>query len=103
MHQDPFRHLKYLRESLSQDNEPIGFFISAGCPLSVEMPNDEPPLIPDVRGLSLAINDHLKDNEKYNILINELKKAEKNTENIEDILSFIRSLSLVAKGAQEEC
>lgn len=38
---DPVRHLKYLRQSLSQDNEPIGFFISAGCPLSVTLPMDE--------------------------------------------------------------
>lgn len=98
-HHDPIRHLKYLRQSLSQDNESIGFFISAGCPLSVEMPADTWPLIPDVENLTNFINDHLKNNEKYNLLLTELKKAEKNTENIEDILSFLRSLLLVSKGA----
>ncbi|NOT84352.1 MAG: SIR2 family protein [Methylococcaceae bacterium] len=95
---DPIRHLKYLRQSLSQDNESIGFFISAGCPLSVVMPDDKWPLIPDVANLSKYINEQLKDNKKYELLLGELKKAEKNIENIEDILSFLRSLLLVSKG-----
>jgi len=95
---DPVRHLKYLRQSLSQDNESIGFFLSAGCPLSVSMPEDEWPLIPDVANLSRFINNALKDNEKYQLLSAELIKAEKNIENIEDTLSFLRSLMLVSKG-----
>jgi len=97
-HHDPIRHLKYLRQSLSQDNESIGFFISAGCPLSVEMPGDEWPLIPDVENLTKFINNHLKDNEKYKLLLTEIEKAEKNINNIEDILSFLRSLLIVSKG-----
>jgi hypothetical protein len=97
-HHDPIRHLKYLRQSLSQDNESIGFFISAGCPLSVEMHSDKWPLIPDVENLTKFINDQLKDNRKYKLLLTELEKAEKNTNNIEDILSFLRSLLLVSKG-----
>ena len=95
---DPIRHLKYLRQSLSQDNESIGFFISAGCPLSVEMPEGKWPLIPDVANLTKYINEQLKDDNKYSVLLAELKKAEKCTENIEDILSFLRSLLLVSKG-----
>jgi len=95
---DPIKHLKYLRQSLSQDNESIGFFISAGCPLSVAMPNGKWPLIPDVANLTKFINEQLKDNDKYNILLIELNKAERNTENIEDILSFLRSLLSVSKG-----
>jgi len=96
---DPIRHLKYLRQSLSQDNESIGFFISAGCPLSVVMPEEGTwPLIPDVAGLSIFINEQLKGNKEYMMLLAELKKAEKDIENIEDILSFLRSLLLVSKG-----
>lgn len=95
---DPIRHLKYLRQSLSQDNESIGFFISAGCPLSVVMPVGKEPLIPDVAGLSVFINKQLKNNKKYTTLLEELKKAEKSVENIEDVLSFLRSLLLVSKG-----
>ena len=96
----PIRHLKYLRQSLSQDNESIGFFISAGCPLSVELPKDEWPLIPDVKNLTIFINTQLVDNEKYTLLLSELSKAEKNPENIEDILSFLRSLIVVSKGGE---
>lgn len=95
---DPIRHLKYLRQSLSQDNESIGFFISAGCPLSVVMPEGEWPLIPDVENLSIYINEQMKDNEKYTVLLSELEKAEKNIKNIEDVLSFLRSLLAVSKG-----
>lgn len=95
---DPIRHLKYLRQSLSQNNESIGFFISAGCPLSVAMPEGEWPLIPDVKNLSIYINEQLKDNKKYTVLLSELKKAEKNILNIEDVLSFLRSLLAVSKG-----
>ncbi|CAM2755387.1 SIR2 family protein [Janthinobacterium lividum] len=95
---DPIRHLRYLRQSLSQDNEAIGFFISAGCPLSVSMPEGKWPLIPDVANLSKFINTQLKDNPEYKILLDELGKAEKNIENIEDILSFLRSLLTVSKG-----
>jgi hypothetical protein len=95
---DPIRHLRYLRQSLSQDNESIGFFISAGCPLAVSMPKEQYPLIPDVLNLTQFINEQLKENKKYQVLLVELKKAQRNTENIEDILSFIRSLALVSKG-----
>jgi hypothetical protein len=95
----PIRHLKYLRQSLSQDNESIGFFISAGCPLSVELPNKEDwPLIPDVKQLTIFINEQLVDNEKHTLLLSELAKTGKSPENIEDILSFLRSLILVSKG-----
>jgi len=97
----PVRHLKYLRQSLSQNNESIGFFISAGCPLSVQLANkDEWPLIPDVKNLTIFINEQLVDNGNYALLLGELTKAEKNPENIEDILSFLRSLILVSKGGE---
>jgi hypothetical protein len=97
---DPVRHLRYLRQSLSQDNESIGFFIAAGCPLSVEMPEGKWPLIPDVKNLTLAINKVLEGDKKYSILLLELGKASKNPENIEDVLSFLRSLKAVSSGGE---
>lgn len=95
---DPIRHLKYLRQSLSQDNEAIGFFLSAGCPLSVTMPTDKWPLIPDVANLTRYVNESLQDDAIYSILLSELGKAEKNVNNIEEILSFLRGLLVVSKG-----
>lgn len=97
---DPIRHLRYLRQSLSQDNEAIGFFISAGCPLSVPMAKDKWPLIPDVKNLTLAITAVLGTNINYSSLLCELKKAGKDPENIEDILSFLRGLLAVSKGGE---
>lgn len=95
---DAIRHLKYLRQSLAQDNESIGFFLSAGCPLAVPMPEGEWPLIPDVANLSIYVNAQLKDDPNYVVLLGELEKAGKNKNNIEDTLSFVRSLFLVSKG-----
>lgn len=99
---DALRHLRYLRQSLSQDNESIGFFISAGCPLSVPMPDGTWPLIPDVENLSKYINDELKTSKEYVLLLGEITKAGKNPNNVEDVLSFIRSLFLVSKGVMLE-
>lgn len=98
---DPIRHLEYLRQSLSQDNKPIGFFVSAGCPLSVEMPTKEQwPLIPDVKNLTEWINTEMSANKKYQSLLAELDKAKKDRTNIEDILSFIRGLQQVSIGGE---
>jgi hypothetical protein len=94
---DPVRQLKYFRQNLAQNKKSIGFFIAAGCPLSIR-DKDNKPLIPDVKGLTSAVSEKLKDDADYKKLIEELVKAGKNKENIEDILSFIRALSLVVKG-----
>ena len=98
IYHDPVRHLEYLRQSLSQDNKPIGFFISAGCPLSIPMPSGKWPLIPDVKELTKWINSKLSGNKNYDILLVELEKAKKDKENVEDILSFIRGLQQVSVG-----
>lgn len=95
---DPIRHLRYLRQSLSQDAGAVGFFLSAGCPLSVPMEEGNWPLIPDVANLTRAINSELQADPKYRILLGELGKAAKNVENIEDTLSFLRGMLAVSKG-----
>lgn len=93
---DPVRHLEYLRQSLSQDQKHIGFFLSAGCPLAVK--SDPWPLIPDVKNLTQWINKELNKDKKYAALLEELTKANLDKENVEEILSFIRGLAQVAKG-----
>lgn len=95
---DPIRHVKYLRQSLSQDSEPIGFFLSAGCPLSVELPQEKWPLIPDVTNLTKFINSALEGDKNYAHLIKELIAAKKDIHNIEEILSFLRALISVSTG-----
>ncbi len=110
---DPIRQSKYLRQTLSQDKKPVGFFISAGCPLAVSMPKDKWPLIPDVAGLTKYVSEKLTEDkvilkgqvrsisECYGLLIGEIKKAGKGTPNIEDILSFVRGMKQISAGASD--
>lgn len=103
MNHDPIKHIKFLRQALSQDKKPMGFFLSAGTPLAVAMLESEWPLIPDVERLTKFVHTELKSKEgeeqnNYDKLLEELTKAKKNVDNIEDILSFVRSLKEVAVG-----
>ena len=94
---DPVRQLKHLRNCLSQNNRPIGFLLSAGCPYSIKNKKDE-HLIPDIKGLTDSVKKALNKNINYTRLLEEAKKADKKENNIEEILSFVRSLKDVAKG-----
>jgi hypothetical protein len=104
-HHDPLRQLKYLRQTLSQNKKPLGFFLAAGCPLAVKMPEGKYPLIPDIAGLTKYVSEELKSKEdkknNFDILLDELTKSGNPVPNIEDILSFVRSLKQVAKGATD--
>ncbi|MEI6050092.1 MAG: SIR2 family protein [Bacteroidota bacterium] len=97
---DPVRHLKFFRQALSQDKR-IGFLISAGCPLGVDMPAGKWPLIPDIENLTKLTSETIiksANKVKYEKLLEELTKTGKSKDNIEDILSFLRGLKQVAKG-----
>lgn len=100
---DPIKHLNFLRQTLSQDKKPLGFFISAGCPLAVQMPKGKWPLIPDVAGLTEFVTKEMgakagEDKNDFDKLLDELALSKKNPKNIEDVLSFIRSMKVVATG-----
>jgi len=99
---DPIKHIKFLRQTLSQDKKPLSFFISAGCPLAVNMPADQWPLIPDVANLTQYVTNELKsktaEKNNYDKLIDEVILSELGENNIEDILSFVRGLKEVAVG-----
>jgi len=95
---NPVQHCRYLKQALAHSNAPIGFFISAGCPLGIKMPKGKWPLIPDVRGLTAYIDKKFIKNEKYQVLLKELKLSGKKNYHIEDILTFIRSLKDVSAG-----
>lgn len=102
---DPIRQLKYLRQTLSQNKKPLGFFLSAGCPLAVEMSTETAPLIPDIAGLTKYVSSELKSKDEnksiYDILLEELIKTGKKNPNIEDILSFVRGLKQISAGATD--
>lgn len=100
MNHDQIRHLRSLRFLLSQDKTPLGFFLAAGCPLSVRIAKGN-PLLPDMTGLTKIINDaHISDaaTTPYRRLMEELNKAGKNSSNLEDVLTYIRSMKEVSTG-----
>lgn len=101
MNHDQIRHIRNLRLLLSQNKSPLGFLLAAGCPLSVKDPITGKPLLPDMAGLTKIINDaHAGDavDSPYKKLMIELGKAGKNTENLEDVLTYIRSMKEVSTG-----
>jgi hypothetical protein len=103
---DPVRQLKYLKQTLSQNKKPLGFFLAAGCPLAVNMPEGKSPLIPDIAGLTKFVSEELQSKDKkkknnYGLLLDELIKTGNKNPNIEDILSFVRGLKQVSVGATD--
>lgn len=101
MTHDQLRHLRNLRLLLSQNKSPLGFLLAAGCPQSVKDPATSNALLPDMAGLTKIISDkHAADADgaPYKRLIEELGKAGKNTNNLEDVLTYIRSMKEVSIG-----
>lgn len=105
---DIFRQVGYIQQALSQNKKPIGFFIGAGCPLSVRVNHREEkgknlsdPLIQDVAGLTATISASLKSTEKgkqssWDQIIGLMKEDGNENPNIEDILTQVRALRNVA-------
>ena len=54
---DPKSHLKAIQLCLQSDKRPVGFFLGAGCPLAIRVPDGDSTkaLIPDIRGLTRAV------------------------------------------------
>lgn len=103
---DPARQISFIQQALSQNRKPIGFFIGAGCPLSVrvETENDgvvkNDALIPDVSGLTKIIAEQMAGDpalaNSWLRLTKAVKDDEQDSENIELLLSRIRQLHGVA-------
>lgn len=105
---DPVRQISFIRQSLSQNRKPVGFFIGAGCPLSVRVKFREEggktvsdPLIWDVAGLTRVIAGRLAGNGEgapsaWDKLIAIVDEDGDDKTNIELLLSRIRVLASVA-------
>lgn len=95
---DPDRHTDYLRQCLRRDKAPIGFFLSAGCPVSIRIPagseGETEPLIPDIAGMTAKVRETLlqgEDKAAFEALVASLPKDP--PPNVEDLLSRVRALS----------
>lgn len=98
---DPELQAGYLRECLAQAKRPIGFFIGAGCPMAVRINRggQDEPLIPDLAGITAQVTNALKSSElenPFNIVVEHFKTDKRPSPTVEDLLSHIRSLRVVA-------
>lgn len=99
--QDPFRQIGYLQQCLSSDKKPLGLFFGAGCPMAVKADRETNlPLIPDIAGLTEAVRSKLLNDQEcaplVKILEQHFSKDERLNVNVEDMLSHIRALLVVA-------
>jgi hypothetical protein len=104
---DIYKQVGYIQQILAQNKKAIGIFIAAGCPLSIRVnirvengKEITDPLIPDVAGLTNIIINQLTGTEKNpshcNKLVRQMIDDGLANPNVEDMLSRIRSLKLVA-------
>ena len=97
----PYRQASLLQQALTPDKMRVAFFLGAGCPTAIRVPEGTgtKPLIPDIDGLtkqvvsSLNANATLKAN--YAVILQRLSTSGKANPNIEEILSHIRALQEV--------
>ena len=96
---DPFRQIDYLQQCLSNDKRPLGLFLGAGCPAAIRSA-DNSPLIPDIAGMTEQVRARLGSSEDLGPLLQLIEDhfaTDGCTDpNIEDMLSHIRGLRLVA-------
>ena len=100
------RQIEYIHRLLAQNKKPIGFFLGAGCPLSIKVQKNSDgvsscePLIPGILELTKAIADVFSQtpelSTKWTDLINLLNDDGIETPNIEKILTLVRALKAVA-------
>ncbi|WP_205510695.1 SIR2 family NAD-dependent protein deacylase [Longitalea arenae] len=104
---DIYKQVGFIQQVLAQNKKAIGIFIAAGCPLSIRVHEREEkgrkitdPLIPDVAGLTDIIIHQLAGNEKEpshcDKLVKQMIEDGLINPNVEEMLSRIRSLKLVA-------
>ena len=95
---DAFQQIDYIRQSLAQDPNQIGFLIGAGCPLSIRV--DDGPLLPDIAGLtqkisSILASPNVEQPSHYDKLSKLFVEDEFADFTIEHALSMIRAMKQV--------
>jgi hypothetical protein len=99
--EDPYKQIGYLQQCLSSDKKPLGIFLGAGCPMAIRLATEgNPPLIPDIAGITIAVRDRLSQCKDCRPLLkiveDNFQKDQRTDANVEDMLSHIRALRTVA-------
>jgi len=102
--EDPNRHLSYLQQCLSSSKKPLGLFLGAGCPMAIRLDEDgQPPLIPDIAGITQAARTALSGDSDLAPLLVQLdlhfSEDGRAEPTVEDMLTHIRALRSVAGSA----
>ena len=96
--EDPLPRISHLQQCLSMDKRPIGLFLGAGCPMSIQDEN-QCPLIPDIAGISKLVREQLQQcaehRNLWGIVDGNLKKDGNCDPTVEDFLSHVRALEAV--------
>jgi len=102
----PYRQATLIQQSLAPDKMRVAFFIGAGCPMAIRIPDTEGtrPLIPDIAGLTARVRQAVEGSAAHKVsfgtLIARLGNAGNNNPNVEEILTHIRALADVVGGGE---
>ena len=100
----PYRRTTDLLQRLAPNKMRIGFFIGAGCSLSVQG-TDGKPLIPEIAGLTKQVKDSLDIDDKLKAVAQtaweRVATRSSTTPTVEDVLSHIRTLKSLCGNAKE--
>lgn len=99
---NPCDKINILQQALASDKSRIAFLLGAGCPVSIQVKDDngkETSLIQDIAGLTSAICKTLTD-KNVDKIIDRIPLPEGKKATIEDILSHVRLLIEVVGGGQ---
>lgn len=94
----PYRRTTDLLQRLAPGKMRVGFFIGAGCPLAIQVPDGEntKPLIPDIGGLTKRVKTSLDQNAELKVAAqNAWKRVSSRgipSPTVEDVLGHIRTL-----------
>lgn len=106
----PYRRATDLLQRLAPGKMRIGFFLGAGCPLSIQVPDGEAtkPLIPEIAGLTSRVKETLDTNEEIKVVAQTTWERVIgrgiSAPTVEDVLSHIRTLqSLCSAGPPGVC
>ena len=97
---DPLQCVRQLRQVLAADKLAVGFFLGAGCPCAIRVPNTkadgDAPLVPAIAGLTKIVSASLLDNatlSKHFATLRQTFTRDNNVDpSVEDMLSRIRIL-----------
>ncbi|WNV04032.1 SIR2 family protein [Candidatus Methylospira mobilis] len=102
----PYRQSTLLQQALAPDKMRIAFFLGAGCPYSIQIPDgtETKPLIPDIRGLTELVSSKMsaaaQHKMNYATLLKRFDDGALTKPTIEDILSHIRALQEVVRNGE---